>query len=153
MRLGVAGLRRWISVMLMAGLEHKPRELFTTALVRARMCEILGPEKGVEPDAMFTIGLFSVLDAMFDRPLGHIVKELPLSKTIEDALLGAEGGAGAILRSVLVHEQGQWSDVDAGLTEPWLQALDWTRAMLDTLGLQARVGPRRPTASLTGTSR
>ena len=56
--LGVTGLRRWVSIMLMAGLDHKPRELLVTAIVRARMCEILARNHGVDADSMFTVGLF-----------------------------------------------------------------------------------------------
>jgi EAL and modified HD-GYP domain-containing signal transduction protein len=137
MRLGVAGLRRWVSVMLMAGLEDKPRQLFTTALVRARMCEILAGERGAEQDVAFTVGLFSVLDAMFDRPLAQILAELPISRQIREALLVGAGDAGVILRSVLDQEQGEWAATDPVLTRPWLLALDWSRSMLDALGLQA----------------
>lgn len=137
MRLGIAGLRRWVSVMLMAGLEDKPRELFTTALVRARMCEILARDRGADADAGFTVGLFSVLDAMFDRPLEEILAELPLSKNVREALLVRGGDAGSILCMVLDQEQGMWAAREPDLTRPWLDALDWSRSMLDALGLHA----------------
>jgi EAL and modified HD-GYP domain-containing signal transduction protein len=151
MRLGVVGLRRWISVMLMAGLEDKPRELFMTALLRARMCELLALERSADPDIAFTIGLFSVLDAMFDRPLDQVLAELPVSKQIRDALLFRGGDAGAILRVVLAQDQGQWEATDPVVTQQWLQALDWSRSMLDALGLRApaNVGARRrPTSTV-----
>jgi EAL and modified HD-GYP domain-containing signal transduction protein len=140
MRLGLTGLRRWVSIMLMAGLKHKPREVLVTAIVRARMCEELGRRLGGDLDGLFTIGLFSVLDAMFDRPLDRILRELPLSAAVTEALLHGRGLGGQVLQSVIAHERGDWeADVappvpHSAVADAWVEALDWSQSMLGALG-------------------
>jgi c-di-GMP phosphodiesterase len=140
MRLGLAGLRRWVSIMLMAGLKHKPREVLVTAVVRARMCEDLGSKLGGDVDGLFTVGLFSVLDALFDRPLDRILRELPLSGAVTEALLRGRGLEGQILQSVLAHERGDWESDAAPplahsvIAQSWVAALDWSREHLAALG-------------------
>ena len=155
MRLGITGLRRWISIMLMAGLDHKPRELLVTAIVRARMCEILARQHSADADSMFTVGLFSVLEALFDRPLERILAELPLSTQITQALLRGSGIAGSILRTVLIQEQGTWAESkipgpESGLTQAWLEALDWSQSMLRALGLLTEPDSPAPVAVDSG---
>jgi c-di-GMP phosphodiesterase len=154
MRLGISGLRRWVSIMMMAGLDHKPRELLFTGIVRARMCEALGRQQGGDPDAMFTIGLFSILEAMFDRPLGHILADISLASHVTDALISGAGVGGQVLRAVVCFEQGGRAAPDhlilrAKLTEVWLEALDWTHAMLRGLGMASPLGApaRKPAAA------
>lgn len=150
MRVGLAGLRRWVSIMLMAGLKHKPREVLVTAVVRARMCEEIGRGLGADIDGLFTIGLFSVLDALFDRPLARILAELPLSAAVTEAILNGRGLEGQLLQSVLAHERGDWeSDIappvpHSAIAQAWVEALDWSQAMLAALGFQAE--PRKPSA-------
>jgi EAL and modified HD-GYP domain-containing signal transduction protein len=104
------------------------------------MCEVLARERGADADGMFTVGLFSVLDALFDRPLERILAELSLSSHIRDALLFGLGTAGSILHDVVLQEQGCWDESmtpgsKAGLTHTWLDALQWSQSMLRTLGL------------------
>jgi c-di-GMP phosphodiesterase len=153
MRLGLAGLRRWVTIMLMAGLSHKPREVLVTAIVRARMCEAFGRQLGGDVDGLFTIGLFSVLDALFDLPLERVLAELPLSETVTDALLHGRGLGGQVLQSVMAHERGTW-ETDLAPPVPrsaigraWIEAIEWSRAMLGALGFtteETRCNPPRP---------
>jgi EAL and modified HD-GYP domain-containing signal transduction protein len=143
MRLGVSGLRRWVTIMMMAGLEHKPQELLVTGIIRARMCERLARDAGCDGDGMFTVGLFSILAAIFDRPLGLILGEIALTAAVADALLYGTGPAGEVLREVLAHERGAPPRPDAlfpgaRLAEAWIEALDWTEAMLRGLGIASR---------------
>ena len=52
------------------GLGNPPRELIKTALLRARMCESLAGRQGVgKCEKFYTVGLFSVLDAMLGIPM------------------------------------------------------------------------------------
>ena len=64
--LGTATVRRWATVMaLVAAADDAPEELVELALQRARMCEVLGGNRAVDAsDAHFTVGLFSVADAL-----------------------------------------------------------------------------------------
>ncbi len=51
-------------------------------MTRARMCEKLGPLRGVrDTAALFVMGLFSTLDVMTGMPMRDVLKELPSAKT------------------------------------------------------------------------
>jgi c-di-GMP phosphodiesterase len=130
--LGQRNIRKWATLLVLADVHDKPHELMITGLVRARMCELLAaPAGGTDPDSFFTTGLFSVVDAMMDRPMEEILGSLPLAEEITGALLHHTGVRGEVLASVLAFERGELSEVserlreDAPLQEAYLEALAW----------------------------
>ena len=55
--LGRDTIRRWVTLYLMFSVDDKPSELLTTGLVRARFCELLAGEAGLDdPGGYFKIG-------------------------------------------------------------------------------------------------
>jgi len=62
--LGIEPLRRWATLSTFAEVGEQPRELLVTALIRARFCELAGSSEDGTPAELFTLGLFSVLDAL-----------------------------------------------------------------------------------------
>ena len=109
---GLSQLRQWTSLLAMAGVHDKPKELMRLSLTRAKMCELLCKEAGKkDADVYFTVGLFSALGALFDQPLYEIVQELPLSETIKGALLNHTGDPGAALQCTLAYETCKWPEV------------------------------------------
>jgi c-di-GMP-related signal transduction protein len=87
--LGDADLRRWITLAMLPRLaENKTAELVTHFLVRARFCEAAIVLTG-EPLAehAFLMGLFSLLDALVDRPLEELLVAVGLAPPIMAALL------------------------------------------------------------------
>lgn len=130
--LGLRFTRSWISLIVMADLGDAPTEVLTAAAVRAKMCERLGQIRGVsDPEAYYISGLFSMLDAIMDRPLADIVDSLPLSMDIKEALMTKEGPIGETLHCVLSHEQANWEALDlssigdAQVQQAYLEALSW----------------------------
>ncbi|MFT5511162.1 MAG: EAL and modified HD-GYP domain-containing signal transduction protein, partial [Hyphomicrobiaceae bacterium] len=66
--MGLATVKRWASLIVVASIDDKPSELTRTLLVRARLCELLCKEIDIDdPGAAFTVGLFSGLDALVDQ--------------------------------------------------------------------------------------
>lgn len=111
--LGETGIRKWASILLMAGLaEDKPRELVVSSLVRAKFCELLScvPKWENQGPALFLVGLFSLLDAIVGRPLPELLGELPLKRDISDAILG-QGELRTALDLIRALEQCEWSEV------------------------------------------
>ncbi len=103
-------IRKWTNLILMMRLsEGKPASLLVTALVRARMCELL--ESDNNRGQMFTVGLLSLLDALMDQPLADLLDELALSAAIKLALLDHDGENGEILLNVILYEQGEWTEL------------------------------------------
>ncbi len=112
---GMERLRIWASLILFSGIEEKLRELTVTAVVRARMCEKLAESLQLnQPDRFFIVGLFSVLEAMLDRPMEEILKDLHLAPDINDALLYQKGALGSVLDCVLAYEKRDWNNVRCG---------------------------------------
>jgi len=139
--LGLDNLRVWASIMLLARLDDKPRELMKIALVRARMCELLNllDDQPGEGKGAFLVGLFSTLDALLDQPLDDILQELPLSETIQQALLEGDGPFGTHLTTVLAYEQGEWDRFDqraypsGEVARCYLEAVCWGESAMQEM--------------------
>lgn len=105
-------IKKWATLILMTQLtEGKPQALLVTALVRARMCELIADTTDENNEQMFTIGLFSLLDALMDMEMDDLLDELALSTSVKLALLDYEGKTGEILLNVILYEQGQWEEL------------------------------------------
>jgi c-di-GMP phosphodiesterase len=131
MMLGSRGVSRWALLVALTGGPSTPRELSVVGLTRARMCELLGSERGdVGSDELFTVGLLSVADALLDVPLETIVDELPLADEVAAALLQRDGPAGAILDAVVSYERGEFDAAalqshSKGIASSYRDALGW----------------------------
>lgn len=120
--LGEYGIRKWIAIAALPTIaEDKPGELITQSLVRGRFCELLGEAsgQGVE-DQAFLVGLFSMLDALLDRPLEDALTELGLAPPLDSVLRGKaseESVLDTIYKLVRRYEMADWAEVErlAGL--------------------------------------
>lgn len=140
-QVGELALRKWGSLITAVGMcEDKPPELLSMCLVRARLCELIAPEAGLtrQSSDLFLIGLLSMVDAIVDRPLEQVLREISASSEITSALLEpAASPLGCVYGLVRCYERGDWNGVDerAGkldvpverLPELYLQAVHWTR--------------------------
>jgi c-di-GMP-related signal transduction protein len=89
MLLGQEELRKWICLLLVAGLGHDAiPELLTKCLVRARFAELLAPKMGSHKSSAFLLGLLSHLDALLKCPMEQALAQLNLEDLIGNALLG-----------------------------------------------------------------
>jgi EAL and modified HD-GYP domain-containing signal transduction protein len=133
--LGTATVRRWAIVMvLVSAADDAPEELVELALQRARMCEVLGGNPTLDAsDAHFTIGLFSVADALLDVPMEDVLETLPFSDEIRAALLRREGPKGELLSTVVAYESGEFPAPDPGevsLAGAYGDAVQWAGGAL-----------------------
>jgi EAL and modified HD-GYP domain-containing signal transduction protein len=131
--LGTATVRRWATVVaLVAAADDAPDELVELALQRARMCEVLGGSRELDAaDGHFTVGLFSVADALLDSPMDEVLETLPFSDEIRAALLNREGPKGALLETVVAYERGQFPADDTGsLPGAYGEAVQWAGGAL-----------------------
>ncbi len=132
MYVGTDHVKSLASLLLLSDVEDKPSELLVTALLRAKMCELLGQlRKEAALSSFFTVGLFSILDALLDAPMGQVVGDTPLSDEVSSALLMHAGPMGDALSCVLAYEQGEWGRVSCGSLTPgqikgaFLGAVEW----------------------------
>ena len=114
--LGRKGLYRWLSVLLLAQAHARPasRALQEVALTRGRLFELLAEERGVDPpDALFTVGLLSLLDAMLQMPMQNALELLRLGETARAALLEHAGPWRPYLDIVAALEMQNYAAVEA----------------------------------------
>lgn len=128
--LGIENVRRWATLTVMGSIEGKTPELTSDALIRARFCELAGLAAGMDGAGLFTIGMFSLLDAMLDVPLEQITAELPFPNDMRMALLSHAGPMGRILAAATSLEAGYFGDAkllvpSAG--ELYVQSLLWAQ--------------------------
>jgi EAL and modified HD-GYP domain-containing signal transduction protein len=131
--LGVENLKHWATLTLLASIDDKPAELTVTALVRARFCELAGQRlaRRANPRELFTLGLFSVIDALIDAPLVDVLASIPFPQEMRRALIAHEGDAGALLECVSALEAAEFERAEAvapGLGEVYLESLAWANA-------------------------
>lgn len=119
-------------MLAFATVDSKPNELLVSAIIRAKMCELVAKRLGRQhPGSYFTAGLFSMLDALLDRPLDQVLSQMPLSAELELALLTGSGDIGQLLFAVIAYDDGRFEEIPAmGLapTDMWevyLEALEW----------------------------
>jgi EAL and modified HD-GYP domain-containing signal transduction protein len=130
--IGLQTIKSWTTLLAMSQVDNKPTELVVTAMVRGKMAEELArAEKYEGPDAFFTIGLFSALDALMDNTMEEILTQLPLAEHISNALLHHQGVHGEILSCVLAYERGEWEQVKSStlsmsrIRDCYLSAVHW----------------------------
>jgi EAL and modified HD-GYP domain-containing signal transduction protein len=127
--LGLENLRRWATLTVLASIDGKPPELTVTALVRARFCERAGERLvGPRPGEMFTLGLFSVIDALTDMPMDEVLEMIPFPSDMRDALISRRGEKGALLTSVTALEAGDFTRAQKlvhGAGALYVEALAW----------------------------
>ncbi len=113
-RLGEKPVRKWVSMIAFTNMaEDKPPELLLASLIRARFCELIGQEAKIKDKELdlFLMGMFSLIDALIDRPLPELLNELSLSKEVKEALLDDGASLGKVYRLVIAYERGDWESV------------------------------------------
>lgn len=142
--LGMAEIKKWVSlVALKAMAEDKPDEIVKSSVVRARFGELLAPKVGMADlsSEFFLMGLFSMIDALMDRPLADIITDLPIWPDIKDALIGKQGIYRDVYELILAYEKGDWNTfcdlankLNLNVNEVpqlFIESLDWADQMFN----------------------
>ena len=112
--LGESELRRWMTIIAMSNLgRNKPDELVSQALIRARLMESLAKEIGrLDPSEAFLAGMFSLLDALLDRPLPDILREMRVERLL--AIYGEDAvePMAKVFQLVHCYERADWHRTD-----------------------------------------
>lgn len=113
---GLERMRIWASLIVFSSFEETPKDVIVTGAVRARMCEEIATMRNFsKPERFFLVGLFSVLDAILDRPLDQVLPSLSLADDISQALLQHKAQLGAVLNGVKAYERKDWLTAEASL--------------------------------------
>ncbi|TMP82900.1 EAL domain-containing protein [Pseudoalteromonas phenolica] len=109
--LGNQELKKFLSLLFAAQVSsEKPIELIKLSLTRARFCELLAQKhKGIQDTGMaFLVGMMSLMDAILDESMEGVMKKLPLSNLIKDALVQKQGILAQYLGLIKAYEQADW---------------------------------------------
>jgi EAL and modified HD-GYP domain-containing signal transduction protein len=98
------------------------------ALPRSEM--LAGSALPEERETLFTVGLFSVADALLDAPMAEVLDSLPFTDEIQTALLRREGPKGELLSAVTAYERGEFppqspAESELSLAGAYRAALEW----------------------------
>jgi c-di-GMP-related signal transduction protein len=113
--LGEMELRRFVSLMAMAALAvDKPEELVRESIIRAIFCESLGEGAGVKDASdQFTLGLFSLIDAILDQSMEEVMKGFPLDGDMKNALVNRCGPLSVYLNIADLYRSADWLQMEA----------------------------------------
>jgi EAL and modified HD-GYP domain-containing signal transduction protein len=134
--LGVQNLRRWATLSVFASIDDKPTELTVTALIRGRFSELAGQPLNAIQGELFTLGMFSVIDALMDSPIDEVLASIPFPRDMREALIAHAGDKGVLLDCVQALEAGDFDRAhglipDAGAI--YLEALVWANEAANPL--------------------
>lgn len=107
--LGRTQLQRWVQLLMYAeqfGESSTMAPLLLAALIRARRLESWAHYGWLNttPDSAFLLGMLSLLDRLFQKPLPELIASLPLTEKMSLALLQHEGVLGAALEQAIAME-------------------------------------------------
>lgn len=115
--LGWDKLRNWLRLIVVSDMnpEEKTNELAYSSAVRARFLQLLALYSGRPEmaDKLYLVGLFSMLEAMLERPYAEIFADLHLATEVEDALLGKGGQLQPWYDFMKRLDSGDWLHLDA----------------------------------------
>lgn len=132
--LGAQGTRMFVSLIATSQLsENKPDELIRISCIRARFLELLGEELRRDQGVFFLLGLFSLLDAMLDASMESLMKQLPVSAEIIQALVHHDGPLFPYLQLIQVYEAGKWDDLDMAIKHLELEGIKIIDFYLDAV--------------------
>ena len=111
--LGLSRIRNWANLLALGKLSDKPAVLQQQALFRGYLMQSLSAGTDtMEPDTAFTLGLFSLLDAMLDMPIDEVCARVNLPKELTQAITENSGVYGQHLKALMQWEKGAADTID-----------------------------------------
>ena len=83
------------------------------------------------------MGMFSLIDALVDRPMADVLKEMPIAQDVKSTLLGEESPLRDPYRLCLSYLEANWTEFEA---------------LAKKIGIEEAVVPERYMTALTWTS-
>lgn len=109
--LGRRQLQRWLQILLYVKGSEFDSPLLQMATTRGKTMELVmghtRPSEKVAADIGFTVGIMSLMDALFSVRMGEILDSVNVLDEVRDALLHREGELGLALRLIELIERAQ----------------------------------------------
>ncbi|GEA12809.1 HDOD domain-containing protein [Alteromonas sp. KUL49] len=138
--LGIEAVKRWAMILLLVAESTSPKELLRILLARAKTLELYASENNNDTEGeLFTLGLYSGIEALLGIHIKNIVNYLPMSAQMAQALTDESGEYGDILR---IAKKVEAFDTDVSTVESnsfikinsnYWQGLQWADELMETL--------------------
>ncbi|MFX3673830.1 MAG: EAL and HDOD domain-containing protein [Paenisporosarcina sp.] len=116
--LGLTELHQWIYILALresmrGETGYGGNALLASSLFRAKFCELLAKHKKKSNSAeYFLVGMFSMIEALLQRPLSQIIQHLPLSIEVIQTLSKSEETEMSIyLEFTVAFDQLKWVEI------------------------------------------
>lgn len=119
--LGSVEIKKFIKIIAASEIaDSKPPELLRQAIIRAKMFELIGEyiTTDFSSDELFTIGIFSLMDAMLDIEMSNVLENINFSQRINNALTGKNELVNTIKLIIDSTEYAKWNECEK-LTEKY----------------------------------
>lgn len=140
--LGEKEVTKWLYIATVKNLkDDKPDEVIKYVLVRAKLCELIAIEIGMEDKAFnsYLTGILSMMNVLLDRNLSEAIEGINIPNEVRDALLMGGNIYSDILGVIRWYEKANWEVVNyyldrihldgSRLTELYVEALNWAKDM------------------------
>jgi len=138
--LGLNELKKWIYVLSLKSMkepdDHDMQEVIKLSLVRGKLCEQIAHYLGNSHSAPYLLtGMFSLIDTLMHRSISEVLKDLPLSDDIQDALLGKENDLHKVLGWSIQIEKADWDIKDLPISQEeinhfYIKAIEWASKLM-----------------------
>ncbi len=109
--IGLRDLTKWFGMALLTSIEGKPDCLYRMAISRAYFTQSIAEALYPKIEGAFITGLFSYLPVFFNEDMKTLLKGLPLSPAVNNALIHHSGKLGTALKITCLYEAGQWDKI------------------------------------------
>jgi EAL and modified HD-GYP domain-containing signal transduction protein len=82
---------------------------------------------------MFTLGRFSVVDALMDAPMEALLASMPFPDDMREALIAHKGPKGELLEAAMSFERGEFQPSLERFAAAHLEAIAWATSAADEL--------------------
>ena len=142
MLLGYQRLKRWLALLLAAGSrDASMKPVIYAAVRRGLLMEELGRDSGADDERrseLFVCGVFSLLDRLMQQPFDELLKSIPVTDAVREALVHQRGPHQPYLALVQAIESAALLDIRAAT-----EALMMTTADVNQATLRALVAARQ----------
>jgi EAL and modified HD-GYP domain-containing signal transduction protein len=142
MLLGHQRLKRWLALLLAAGSrDARMKPVIYAAVRRGLLMEELGRDSGADDERrgeLFVCGVFSLLDRLMQQPFAELLKSIPVTDAVREALVHERGPHQPYLTLVQAIESAALFDIRAAT-----DALMMTTAAVNKATLRALVAARQ----------
>lgn len=147
--MGTVRLRQWAALTILGRHGRVDTDALVTGLVRARMCELLAQQRGMDQAFAFTAGLLSTLDQLLGMELSDIEERLQVDEELAAAAFHGRTAVGQLVTEVAAYQ----ALVDGGLPPGrelahlglvGAMAFCWATVYVNAMDAEGSAGTRSP---------